>query len=195
MQKLTKQHRHKISMAMRGRNLSEGHKAKLRVAMKGINTWTKGSKASEETKKKLSKILKGKKHKPLTQETKNKMRQAKLNNPVRYWLGKQRIKPSEETKEKMRISAFEYAKSICGIICPRIGRNEKSILDAIEKEMSVEILRQYECLGYFIDGYIPEMKIAIEVDEKPKNTDKDIEREKLLTEELGCQFLRIKDYD
>ena len=41
MQKLTEQHRHKISMAMKGRNLSEGHKAKLRVAMKGINTWTK----------------------------------------------------------------------------------------------------------------------------------------------------------
>jgi len=28
MQKLTKQHRKKISIAMKGRNLSEGHKAK-----------------------------------------------------------------------------------------------------------------------------------------------------------------------
>ena len=192
---ISEEQRKKISESMKGRKLSEEHKTKLRESMKGINTWTKGSKASEETKKKLSKIRKGKKRKPFSDETKAKMKQAKLENPNNYWKGKKRPAHSEETKAKMRQSAFEYAKSICDIICPRIGRNEKSILDAIEIEMGVEILRQYECLGYFIDGYIPEMKIAIEVDEKPKNTDKDIGREKLLTEELGCQFIRIKDYD
>jgi hypothetical protein len=193
--KLSEEQKKKISESMKGRKLSEEHKTKLRESMKGINTWTKGSKASEETKKKLSKIRKGKKRKPFSDETKAKMKQAKLENPTNYWKGKKRPAHSEETKAKMRQSAFEYVKSICDIICPRIGRNEKSILDAIEIEMGVEILRQYECLGYFIDGYIPEMKIAIEVDEKPKNTDKDIGREKLLTEELGCQFIRIKDYD
>lgn len=192
---ISEEQRKKISESMKGRKLSEEHKAKLRESMKGINTWTKGSKVSEETKKKLSKIRKGKKRKPFSDETKAKMKQAKLDNPTNYWKGKKRPAHSEETKAKMRQSAFEYAKSICCIIYPRIGRNEKSILDAIEKEMNVEILRQHECLGYFIDGYIPKMKIAIEVDEKPKNTDKDIEREKLLTEELGCRFIRIKDYD
>ena len=53
MQKLTEQHRKKISIAMKGRNLSEGHKAKLRVAMKGINTWAKDRTVSNETKEKL----------------------------------------------------------------------------------------------------------------------------------------------
>jgi very-short-patch-repair endonuclease len=95
----------------------------------------------------------------------------------------------------MREAAFEYAKNVCDIICPRIGRNEKSILDAVETGMKVKILRQYKCLGYFIDGYIPEMKIAIEVDEKPKTSQKDIERESILAEKLGCRFIRIKDYD
>ena len=187
--------RKKISESMKGRKLSEEHKAKLRESMKGVNTWTKGSKASEETKAKLSKIRKGKKRKPFSDETREKMRQAKLQNPTNYWKDKKRPPHTEETKAKMREAAFEYAKKVCDIICPRIGRNEKSILDAVEIEMGVEILRQYKCLGYFIDGYIPEMKIAIEVDEKPKISQKDIERESILTEKLGCRFIRIKDYD
>lgn len=192
---IPEEQRKKISESMKGRKLSEEHKAKLRESMKGVNTWAKGRTVSEETKNKLSKIRKGKKRKRFSAETREKMRQAKLKNPTNYWKGKKRPPHTEETKTKMREAAFEYAKNVCDIICPRIGRNEKSILDAIEAEIEVKILRQYECLGYFIDGYIPEMKIAIEVDEKPKTSQKDIERESILTEELGCRFIRIKDYD
>jgi len=61
-------------------------------------------------------------------------------------------------------------------------------------EMNVKVIRQYECAGYYIDGYIPEKKLAIEVDEIPKTSDKQIRREAIITERLGCAFMRIKDY-
>lgn len=66
MQKLTEQHKAKISMAMKGRKLSEEHKTKLRVAMKGINTWARLSSRNPTTGGKfvahsgyLTEILKG----------------------------------------------------------------------------------------------------------------------------------------
>jgi very-short-patch-repair endonuclease len=102
---------------------------------------------------------------------------------------------SEATKEKMRISAFEYAKKICDIICPRIGHNEKQILDRLEIELRYKIKRQYEVEGYFLDGYIPELNIAIEVDERPKNTEKDLTRQKIIEQKLNCKFMRINDFD
>ncbi len=78
-----------------------------------------------------------------------------------------------------------------GILYPCIGHNEKQILDNLEKEISFRILRQYKIKGFFIDGYIPELNIAIEIDERPKNKEKDIERQKIIEDELNCNFLRI----
>ena len=60
--------------------------------------------------------------------------------------------------------------------------------------MNYKIHRQFKVAGYFIDGYIPKLKLAIEIDEKPKNIGKDIERENIIKQELECQFLRVKDY-
>jgi very-short-patch-repair endonuclease len=96
----------------------------------------------------------------------------------------------------MRESAFNYASKIGGFICPRIGSNESQILDNLEHELGVKILRQYKIGGYFLDGYIPEMDLAIEVDEKHHQyqTEKDKQREEFIKSELKCQFLRIKDY-
>jgi len=102
---------------------------------------------------------------------------------------------SEKTKRKMRESVFVYVKKVSDIICPRVGIHEKEILDKIEKALRYKIRRQYKCLGYYIDGYIPELKIAIEVDERPKILEKDIRREKIIKKALTCKFLRIMDYD
>lgn len=95
----------------------------------------------------------------------------------------------------MRISAFEYAKKVCGIICPRIGHNEKQILDKLEQELGYKIVRQYSVEGYFIDGYIKELNLAIEIDERPKDKERDMERQKIIESKLGCNFIRINDYD
>ena len=102
---------------------------------------------------------------------------------------------SEEHKRKIRESVFNYAKKMAGIICPRIGKNEKEILNELEQRLGYKIIRQFKCEGYFIDGYITETNLAIEIDERPKNTEKDLRREKIIKAQLGCELLRIKDYD
>ena len=60
-------------------------------------------------------------------------------------------------------------------------------------------LPQYSVLSYRIDLYFPEHKLAIEVDEKGRNIDYEIKRQKAIEKELGCEFIRInpcaKDYD
>ena len=68
-------------------NMIDGGKGQKSVHLK---------KHSEETKKKMSLAAKGKK---FSEEHKDKLRQAKLNNPNRFWKGK---KFSEEHKKRLR---------------------------------------------------------------------------------------------
>lgn len=187
-----------------GRILSEETREKIRLSKLGKKSPNKGRKLSDETKKKISESNKGK-HQDISEETRRKMglskkgkkfseehkRKMRESSP-KYWKGKIR---SDETKKKLRLSTFEYAKKVCNIICPRIGHNEKNILDKLEKELGYKILRQYKVEGYFIDGYIKEINLAIEVDERPKNKERDIERQKIIETKLNCKFLRIKDFD
>jgi len=63
----------------------------------GVYAHKKGYKISEEHKKKISNSHKGVK---LSKEHIESMRQAKLKNPVRYWLGKKRPSPSKATRKK-----------------------------------------------------------------------------------------------
>ncbi len=116
-----------------------------------------------------------------------------LNKGQKAW--NKNVPWPEEIKKKIRTSTFEYIKKKRDILWPCIGHNEKEILDKLEQEIGFKIIRQYECEGYFIDGYIPEINIAIEVDERPKNKPKDIEREKEIKQKLNCKFLRIRDYE
>lgn len=171
----------------------KGQKFSQEEIQKRINTHNDNAKKrgyyhSEETKKKIGQSnsisLKGRK---LSNETKYKMSLSKQGH-----IG---VVHTEETKEKIRISTFNYIKKVNNIICPRIGHNEKQLLDKLEKELNYKIIRQYQVKGYFIDGYIPELNLAIEVDERPKNRDNDIIRQNIIEKELNCKFLRINDYD
>ena len=50
---------------------------------------------------------------------------------------------------------------------------------------------QYSVLGYKIDIYFHDYKLAIEVDEKShkdRNIDHEIKRQKALEKKLGCEF-------
>ena len=98
-------------------------------------------------------------------------------------------------KKYLKGNLEKYRVFISGGICPMIGHNEKKILDELEEELNYKIIRQYQIEGYFVDGYIKELNLCIEVDEKPKNKERDIEREKIIKEKLNCKFLRIEDYD
>ena len=79
------------------------------------------------------------------------------------------------------------------------GKNEKEILDAIEKQVSINIVRQYGVLGFYLDGYCKETNTAYEVDEK-RHFDsegcliqRDVERESEIIEHLKCTFIRVTD--
>ena len=184
---VSKETKDKISKANKGKKRTDEQKKRYMGSKKGhvvsketrekISKSNKGKKRSYKQRKKM----KGKKH---SKEHKDKIRDALIGRKL-----------SEETKEKLRISAFEYAKKVTGVLCPRIGTNEKQILDRLEKELDHKILRQYKVCGYFIDGYILKLKIAIEVDERPKNLERDLKRQKIIEEELNCKFIRINDFD
>jgi len=191
--KRTEEHKRKLRKnhkGMLGKFHSQETKRKIGLAN---SIALKGRKQSEEIKRKIGKnaikVWLGRHH---SEETKRKMSEIRKRKPTSGMLGK---KHSEETKQKIRQSTFKYIKKIIDILYPRIGKNEKQILDKLENELNYKIIRQYECKGYFIDGYIPEIRLVIEVDERPKILEKDLEREKIIKEELNCEFLRIKDYD
>ena len=53
---------------------------------------------------------------------------------------------------------------------------------------------QYRVLGYRIDLYFHEYKLAIEVDEKghkDRSIDHEIKTQKAIEKELGCELIRI----
>lgn len=108
-------------------------------------------------------------------------------------------KYKEESKKKMRLSRINYIQKCYNNnlpIHPTIGKNENIILNRVEQELNYKIIRQYFIDGYWVDGYIPELKLVIEVDEKAheKKKQRDIQRENYIKQKLNCRFIRIKDY-
>ena len=77
------------------------------------------------------------------------------------------------------------------------------MIPKITKSFSNEkILLGHSVLSYGIDLYIPEHRLAIELDEKghtDRNERKENKREEKIKKELGCKFIRInpdeKDHD
>ena len=72
---------------------------------------------------------------------------------------------------------------------------KQSILSKIVTLFATEeIFLQHNILGYRIDAYYSKYKLAIEVDQqghKDINVDYEIQRQKTLEKELGCEFIRI----
>jgi len=93
-----------------------------------------------------------------------------------------------ETKKKIRKAISIHVKKVGG---PRLGKYEKQILDEIAKEIGYKIIRQYFVKGFFVDGYCREKSRVYEIDEKPKNSQREIERENTIKKELNCTFVRI----
>ena len=72
---------------------------------------------------------------------------------------------------------------------------EKTTLDSINKAFEGEnIQTNYRVLGFEIDIYFNDYKLAVEIDEY-NHEDRDIgcevKRQKALEKELGCDFIRI----
>ena len=79
---------------------------------------------------------------------------------------------------------------------PRIGDMERSVIDQLQISTIYKIYRNYFLIGYFVDGFIENLKLAIEFDEDYHFTingsysNRDIIRQKEI-ELLGCIFFRI----
>ena len=76
-----------------------------------------------------------------------------------------------------------------------INNKEQTIINSIKDMFEGEnIQTQYGVLGYKIDLYFHEYKLANEIDElerTKRNIDNETERQKALEKELNCIFIRI----
>ena len=72
---------------------------------------------------------------------------------------------------------------------------EQSVLKPIMEVFEEENMQtQYSVLGYKIDLYFDDHKLAVEIDEKghkDRNINDEIQLQKALGSELGCEFIRI----
>ena len=75
-----------------------------------------------------------------------------------------------------------------------ILKKEQSVIESIRDTFKGEDIRiQYTVLGYRIDLYFYEHKLAIEIDElghNDRNTDYEIKRQREIEKELNCIFIR-----
>jgi len=175
----------KMSKAKRGKILSEEHKQKLR-----------GKHPTEETRRKLIKSHIGKtpwnKGKITGQVPWNK----EIKNPY-----------SKETLRQMRISAINRIEKTVkdgGQVYPNYNPKACELIDEYGKEHGYVFQHamnggefKIEHLCYWVDGYDKEKNVVIEIDESfhyknDKLLDKDIQRQKEITEHLDCKFIRLK---
>lgn len=191
------------SKRMKGKNhpfFGKKHSMKTKKMM-GKNHWTKNGKWSkEEIKKKIGKHKKGKTYEELYEIKKAQQLKKQISKFMKgKYLGNKNSSKRPEVRKKIRKKMINHIKKNRGNFKCNIGKNEKQILDELELSLGFKIYRQFEVEGYFIDGYIPKLKLAIEIDEKdshrkPKVKEKDIRREKEIKRKLECEFFRIKDY-
>ena len=173
--------------------MSKSHTGVKRPYYKRVKVFKGMRHHSEETKRKMSMAKKGKSS---TRKGKHMPKEAieKIRN---FRIGKHN---SDAAKRKLRLSTIAHIKRTSGII-PIVGKNEKTILDKLEKENNIQIKRNFHIknLGYFLDGYCKETNTAYEVDEKyhfdfnGNLREKDIKRQNEIENELNCDFIRIKD--
>ncbi len=186
----------KIGDKMRGKN---NPSKRPEVIAKILNS-RKWYKHTEKIKKKIGEWSRGKTYEEIYGKKRAKLEIKKRRKSLKGKnMGDKHSSKRPEVKKKLRKAAIKYIKENRGNIYPNIGKNEKQILDELELSLGFKIYRQFEVEGYFIDGYIPKLKLAIEIDEKDshrksKVKDKDIQRQKEIKRKLECEFFRIKDY-
>ena len=88
-----------------------------------------------------------------------------------------------------------FKKNLGFTLYDLINTKEQAIINSIKDTFEGEnIQNQYSVLGYRLDLYFHEYKLAIEVDElghPDRNINNEIERQIALEKELNCVFIRI----
>lgn len=67
------------------------------------------------------------------------------------------------------------------------------LLEGVLSPLGLTLERQYIVNGYRLDGYVPEMNLAIEYDEGQHDfhQEDDYQREQDIHREIGCKFVRV----
>ena len=114
---------------------------------------------------------------------------------------------SEKSKQKTRESTIKYIKSCCGNCNPRYNKRACEYINKLNEEKNWNLQHaenggEFECIGYFLDGYDKKLNIAFEYDEpthykdKENNilNDKDLQRQQNIIDILECEFWRYNEY-
>lgn len=161
-------------------------KARPKEVRRRISHSLKGHSCSHNTRIKISNANKGYICSMITKK--------KLSNAVK---NSYKIFPQlKQLRREVAIKRIEIQKMNGMPLTPAIGKREMDILNRLEKVFNYKILRQHRVCSFFIDGYIPELKLAIEIDERRhfkngKLLEKDVERQHIIEKKLNCKFLRI----
>ena len=179
-------------------------------AQKGKNHPFYGKTRSEKVRKRISESNKGQKR---SEETKEKMRKNHFdvsgkNHPMYGKCGENNpnfgSKRSEETRKNMRLSAIKRIEKQNGQIMPNSNPKATQIIRAKAKELGITDLQdaetpggEYQVCGYFVDGRSKEKNTVIEYYEKHHKyqTERDKRRKREIINELGCQFIEIKEWE
>jgi very-short-patch-repair endonuclease len=78
-----------------------------------------------------------------------------------------------------------------------VSKYESEILNKIQSMLKMPIERQFYVNGFFLDGFCKKLNLAIEVDGANHKYSKkrDTDRQKKISDILGCRFLRINEED
>ena len=108
--------------------------------------------------------------------------------------GKKGKKASPELRAKMS-EVMKRVHAEVGVQGSFIGKHEKRILDDMEQELESKIYRQVWASGNYVDGYCPELNLAIEIDEPFHRwgdaPNVDAERQAKIEADTGWRFLRV----
>ena len=224
VKKLSKAHRENIAKALKGRKIlwadKIGKSNKGKHNCKGADNPFYGKRHTIASKRKIGIKSAQRKHSPKTKEKISlkmkgrkilwgdkisKTKKGKSNksavNKMKKTV-KKRWESNDKTaqliRKKQRLSAIRYIsknKFNNKGLQPRIGRNEKEILDQLEFDLNISIERQFQVDGFFLDGYCKKKNIVFEVDEphhfKPKFMEKDRLKQLYIKNKLYCTFQRI----
>ena len=179
-------------------------------------SWNKGKTMSSESKRKMSESLKGRVAwnkslkgvqigsnigKIFSEEIRKKMSDSHKGQ-IPWIKGKHHSSGTRFLLRECLIKQIEIQKNNGEPVYPTIGKNERLCLDVLENISKYPIERNFKVFGYFVDGYIKDINLVIEFDEKFHFVDewktyksKDIERESEIAAHLGCIIFRIKEID
>lgn len=196
----------KLSNAFKGKRLSAEHCEAIHLSHLGKPSPMEGKTHTEETKRRISEAHRGK---ILTDEICQKMSLSRMGHSVAEEtrtkislanMGKASPMKgkthSGDTKRKMRMAAISRIsiQAFNGMsMVPRIGIIESEVIDTLQNICPYPIIRQHQVCGYFLDGYISELNVAIEFDEAKHRfkISRDVARQAEIEKELKCVFFRI----